>query len=78
MSENRKNYTDIRCGSCGRLLARGILDAGEIEFLCRCKFKTILRAVSPDFTLLRAESPNLALRDGLHGGRNAREPDIAS
>lgn len=40
---------DIRCLSCGRLLAKGALLAGELEIVCiRCKATNCLRAMSPN------------------------------
>ena len=53
----------IRCGTCNKLLAKGHLDAGEIELLCpRCKTRI----------LLRASRPSLAPHDGLYGEHHAR------
>ena len=53
---------DLRCGNCQRLLARGHLEAGEIELCCpRCKNRIVLRATRP----------NLAPPDGLYGDRHA-------
>ena len=53
---------DIRCGNCNRLLAKGDMEAGEIEILCpRCKTMHILRA----------KRPNTAPHDGLNGDRHA-------
>lgn len=50
---------EYRCGHCNRLLARGLLEAGEIELQCpRCKTRLHLRA----------SCPNLAPHDGLHNG----------
>lgn len=61
--EAPKNTSDIRCGNCNRLLARGIMEAGEIELVCpRCKTRVILRALCP----------NPAPQDGLFGDRHAR------
>ena len=49
----------IRCRDCNRLLARGVIEAGEIELHCpRCKTRLHLRASCPD----------LAPHDGLHNG----------
>ena len=49
----------IRCRDCNRLLARGALEAGDIELQCpRCKTRLHLRASCPD----------LAPHDGLHNG----------
>lgn len=54
--------TNIRCGTCDRLLAKAVLIAGEIEIKCpRCKTCHILRA----------SRPNLAPHDGLLGDRHA-------
>lgn len=53
----------LRCGKCNKLLAKGHLEAGEIELFCpRCKCRIVLRAASP----------NAAPRDGLFGDRYAR------
>jgi len=53
---------NVRCGHCDKLLAKGCLELGEIEFLCpRCKSRTVLRATRP----------NLAPQDGLYGDRHA-------
>ena len=55
---------NLRCGKCNKLLAKGHIEAGEIELLCpRCKSRIVLRAISP----------KSALHDGLHGDRYARE-----
>ena len=55
---------DLRCGKCNKLLAKGHMEAGEIELLCpRCKSRIVLRAVSP----------NLAPHDGLYGDNHARK-----
>lgn len=49
----------LRCGKCNKLLAKGHMEAGEIELFCpRCKSRIVLRALSP----------NLAPQDGLHNG----------
>jgi phage FluMu protein Com len=54
---------NLRCGKCNKLLAKGRIEAGEIELLCpRCKSRIVLRAISP----------NAAPRDGLYGDRYAR------
>lgn len=38
----------IRCRDCNRLLARGVIEAGEIELHCpRCKTRLHLRASRP-------------------------------
>ncbi|MFR8054173.1 MAG: P-type conjugative transfer ATPase TrbB [Bilophila wadsworthia] len=61
--DTTKSNTDIRCGNCHRLLARGDVQAGVIELVCpRCKTRLILRA----------SRPNLAPQDGLYGDRHAR------
>lgn len=61
----KTEYTDasaIRCGTCNKLLAKGHLEAGQIELLCpRCKTRI----------LLRASSPRTAPHEGLHGDRHA-------
>lgn len=55
---------EIRCRDCNRLLARGALEAGEIELHCpRCKTRLHLRA----------SRPSQAPHDGLHGDRHDRE-----
>lgn len=54
----------IRCRDCNRLLARGVIEAGEIELHCpRCKTRLHLRA----------SRPSQAPHDGLHGDRHDRE-----
>lgn len=54
---------NLRCGKCNKLLAKGHIEAGEIELLCpRCKSRIVLRAISP----------NAAPHDGLFGDRHAR------
>ena len=54
---------NLRCGKCNKLLAKGRIEAGEIELVCpRCKSRIVLRAISP----------NAAPHDGLHGDRYAR------
>ena len=54
--------SEIRCGSCGRLLAKGSMELGEIVISCpRCKTRHILRA----------SRPNAAPPDGLQGDRHA-------
>lgn len=51
----------VRCLRCGRLLARGWMEVGDLEIHCpRCK------AV---YTL-RASRPNQAPHDGLYGDRH--------
>ena len=53
----------LRCGKCNKLLAKGRIEAGEIELFCpRCKSRIVLRATSP----------NAAPHDGLYGDRYAR------
>lgn len=53
----------LRFGKCNKLLAKGRIEAGEIELFCpRCKSRIVLRATSP----------NAAPPDGLHGDRYAR------
>jgi len=50
---------EIRCRDCNRLLARGALEAGDIELQCpRCKTRLHLRATRP------SQAPH----DGLHDG----------
>lgn len=57
--------TEIRCGNCNRLLAKGVMEAGQIQIFCpRCKTRHILRA----------SSPNLAPHDGLCGDSYAPQP----
>lgn len=61
--DTSKTIQDIRCGNCNKLLARGSMDAGEIELVCpRCKTRLVLRA----------SRPNLAPQDGLYGDRHVR------
>ena len=53
---------NLRCGKCDKLLAKGRIEAGEIELFCpRSKSRIVLRAISP----------NAAPHDGLHGDRHA-------
>ncbi|MES9995769.1 Com family DNA-binding transcriptional regulator [Desulfovibrio aminophilus] len=55
---------EIRCRNCNRLLARGSIEAGEIELQCpRCKTRLLLRVTRPSH----------APHDGLHGDRYANE-----
>ena len=55
---------EIRCRGCNRLLARGAIEAGDIELHCpRCKTRLHLRA----------SCPSQAPHDGLHGDRYERE-----
>lgn len=62
-TEQAHDPNNLRCGKCNKLLAKGRIEAGEIELLCpRCKSRTVLRAISP----------NAALHDGLHGDCHAR------
>lgn len=60
-----KTAPEYRCGHCNRLLARGAIEAGEIELQCpRCKTRLHLRA----------SRPSQAPHDGLHNGdRYVRE-----
>ena len=70
-TEQAHGPTNLRCGKCNKLLAKGYIEAGEIELFCpRCKSRIVLRAVSP----------NLALHDSLHNGeRYVREtPSVRS
>lgn len=54
---------EIRCRDCNRLIARGTIEAGEIELHCpRCKTRLHLRA----------SRPSQAPHDGLHGDRHER------
>ena len=54
---------DIRCRGCNKLLARGTIEAGEMELHCpRCKNRILLRALRP----------NTAPHDGLYGENHAR------
>lgn len=58
---------NLRCGKCNKLLAKGHIEAGEIELFCpRCKSRIVLRAISPNLAL-----PQLG-NDGLYGDRHAR------
>ena len=62
MKTEHTDASAIRCGTCNKLLAKGYLEAGQIELLCpRCKTRI----------LLRASSPRTAPQDGLHGDRHA-------
>ena len=62
-TEQAHDPGNLRCGKCNKLLARGRIEAGEIELFCpRCKSRVILRATSP----------NTAPHDGLYGDRYAR------
>lgn len=62
-TEQAHDPSNLRCGKCNKLLAKGRIEAGEIELFCpRCKSRIILRAVSP----------NTASHDGLYGDRYAR------
>lgn len=64
MKNSTNNLPEIRCRDCNRLLARGFIEAGEIELHCsRCKTRLLLRATRPSH-----ES-----HDGLHGDRYANE-----
>jgi DNA-directed RNA polymerase subunit RPC12/RpoP len=66
---------NLRCGKCNKLLAKGHIEAGEIELFCpRCKSRIVLRAISPNLAL--PQSGN----DGLHNGeRYVREtPSVRS
>lgn len=59
-----KPVPEIRCRGCNRLIARGIMEAGELELHCpRCKTRVHLWA----------SRPSLAPHDGLHGDRYERE-----
>lgn len=61
MSTTPKDPKDVRCGNCNKLLAKGRMEAGEIELLCpRCKTRIILRA----------SRSSHAPHDGLHHGDN--------
>lgn len=63
-TEQAHDPNKLRCGKCNKLLAKGRIEAGEIELFCpRCKSRIVLRAISP----------NHAPHDGLHGDRDARE-----
>ena len=54
----------VRCGNCNKLLAKGRMEAGELELVCpRCKTRLHLRA----------DSPNLAPHDGLYGDSHERK-----
>ncbi|WP_298030954.1 Com family DNA-binding transcriptional regulator [uncultured Desulfovibrio sp.] len=62
MKTEHTDASAIRCGTCNKLLAKGHLEAGQIELLCpRCKTRI----------LLRASSSRIAPQDGLHGDRHA-------
>ena len=61
-TEQAHDPGNLRCGKCNKLLAKGRIEAGEIELLCpRCKSRIILRAISP----------KTAPHDGLLGDRHA-------
>ena len=61
MNAAPKDPKDVRCGNCNKLLAKGRMEAGEIELLCpRCKTHIILRA----------SRSSQAPHDGLHHGDN--------
>jgi Mu-like prophage protein Com. len=63
---NFDDLPEIRCPKCNKIIARGVLEKGLLELKCyttRCGTKI----------LLRASRPNIALLDGLHGDRYARE-----
>ena len=58
---------EIRCPRCNKLLAKGVLDVGIIEFQCpggKCNKRKII---------LRATRPSLAPHDGLHGDSHVRK-----
>ena len=62
-TEQAHDPNNLRCGKCNKLLAKGRIEAGEIELFCpRCKSRIVLRAISP----------NAAPHDGLFGDRYAR------
>lgn len=62
-TEQAHDPNNLRYGKCNKLLAKGRIEAGEIELLCpRCKSRIVLRAISP----------NAAPHDGLYGDRYAR------
>ena len=62
-TEQAHDPGNLRCGKCNKLLAKGHIEAGEIELHCpRCKSRIVLRAISP----------NAAPHDGLYGDRYAR------
>lgn len=64
--EQTHEIGDLRCGNCQRLLARGHLEAGEIELSCpRCKNRIVLRATRPNL------APPQSGNDGLYGDRHA-------
>ena len=66
-TEQAYGPTNLRCGKCNKLLAKGHIEAGEIELFCpRCKSRIVLRAVSPNL------APHQSGKDGLHGDRHAR------
>lgn len=58
------NTSEYRCRECNRLLARGVIEVGEIELWCpRCKIQVHLRA----------SRPSQAPHDGLYEDRHDRE-----
>ena len=60
---------EIRCGNCGRLLATGNMELGEIVIACpRCKTRHILRASRPNL------APPQFGKDGLYGDRHVQNP----
>ena len=64
----------FRCGKCKKLLAKGYIEAGEIELFCpRCKSRIVLRAARPNL------APPQSGNDGLHNGdRHAQPSDFRS
>lgn len=59
----------VRCGNCNKLLAKGRMEAGELELVCpRCKTRVLLRALRP----------NNAPHDGLFGDRYAHDSSPSS
>ena len=66
-TEQAHDPGNLRCGKCNKLLAKGRIEAGEIELFCpRCKSRIVLRAISPNL------APPQSGNDGLHGDRYAR------
>ena len=66
-TEQAHDPGNLRCGKCNKLLAKGHIEAGEIELVCpRCKSRIVLRAVGPNL------APPQSGNDGLYGDRHAR------
>ena len=70
MKTEPESSPDVRCGNCNKLLAKGRMEAGEIELLCpRCKTRLTLRATRS------SQAPH----DGLpHGDSHERNSSFHS